>query len=246
MPTVRQIVRSVLAIGAAGILSPVAGEWFVKLAEERGLYEEPSSHLERAMTWLASWTAVPGFGWVAGLVLGFAAGVWVDAFLRRREKWGGALTGHGIYVGRIHIDANRLVSDFLLEIAVIAYNATGGPLRIAGVSGAITYGSGTAIPDAALVQLPAPALRANGPSEIAAGIEFMVIVVQHVPGVLAAEMDRDLAAGNRVMFVLDALDVGISAGEEAKPIRLPLWERVSCDRAGRGTVVLPIALLRAR
>lgn len=37
------------------------------------------------MTWLASWAALPGFGFVAGLVLGLTAGVWLDHLLRRRE-----------------------------------------------------------------------------------------------------------------------------------------------------------------
>lgn len=248
MPSVRSIVRAASTVSAAGIISPVVGEWFVKLAEERGLYEEPSSHVERAMTWLASWTQMPGFGWVAGLLVGFAAGVWVDALLRRRERRAEAsaqsgtpaLANYGIYVGRIHIDANRLMSDYLLEFAVIAHNATGSPLKVAGVSGVIAYGPTTATPDAALVRLPAPALREDGPPEIAPKAEFMVIVSQHVPGALAAEMERDLAAGSRVMFVLEGLDVSLVGHTSAKPMSVPLWSRVSCDRAGKMTVTFPI------
>lgn len=249
MPTIRQIVRSASAVGAAGILAPVAGEWFVKLAEERGLYEEPSSHLERAMSWLASWTAVPGFAWVAGSVLGFAVGLWVDALLRRRDgnRVASAQIGSpasmedGIYVGRILIDANRLNSDLLLEFAIIAFNATGLPLRLGNLRGKIGYAPSTNAPTKDHQWLPPAIIREDNVTEFASGSEFMVIVSQRVPGALAGEMDHDLAAGRRVMFILENLSIAVMAGPETTPVTLPVWNRVSLDRSGHLTVVMPIA-----
>lgn len=86
MPTLRSILRSVSAASAPVILAPVVGEWFVKLAEEKGVYSEPSSRLGHAMTWLASWTNLRGFDFVAGLVVGLTIGLWLDYLLRVRER----------------------------------------------------------------------------------------------------------------------------------------------------------------
>lgn len=86
MPLLRSTARFVLVCATALVLVPVIGEWFVKLADERGFYAKPSSRLERAIMWLASWADLPGFKFVAGLVLGLTIGLWLDRWLRIRER----------------------------------------------------------------------------------------------------------------------------------------------------------------
>ena len=74
------------AIVAAIIVVPVAGGWFSELAKEKGLYEQPSEKADAAMIWLSSFVSRPTYWGLAGLVVGMAIGMWMDALLRRREK----------------------------------------------------------------------------------------------------------------------------------------------------------------
>jgi hypothetical protein len=76
------------AIVAAIIVVPVAGGWFSELAKEKGLYEHPSENMEAVMTWLSSFVSQPTYWGLAGLVVGMAVGMWMDAILKRREKDG--------------------------------------------------------------------------------------------------------------------------------------------------------------
>lgn len=78
------------AILAAIIVVPVAGEWFVEFAKEKGLYEHPSENADAAMSWLSSLATQPAYWGVAGLAVGMAGGMWMDAVLKRREKQDGA------------------------------------------------------------------------------------------------------------------------------------------------------------
>jgi hypothetical protein len=197
MPLLRQIIRAAATIGAPVVFAPVAGEWFVKLAEERGLYEQPSSRLERAMSWLASWTALPGFDLVAGLVLGLTVGVWVDYLLRLRERRRGVATSgsgalvaneRGVYVAQVHVDTGRLTSDFLVEFAFSAFNATGAALRLADLRGHVVYAATTNSAESDWKTLPPPVLRDGSGATFAPLTEFMVIVSQRVPGDLAVDV----------------------------------------------------------
>ncbi|MCB4825525.1 hypothetical protein [Roseicella aerolata] len=256
MQHLRRLLRTILSSGAGAVVLTVGSEWFVKLAEERGLYDEPSSHLERAMNWLASWTTLSSFDFVAGLVLGLTAGAWLDYLLRLRERRATAVKepksgqaapiSRGTYLGRVHIDAGRLASDFLLEFSFIAFNATGAPIRLKGVQGRIAYAKASDTAESNWETLPPPVLREDNLTSFAPYTEFMVIVSQRVPGALIPDMDHALSAGERVMFVLEGLTVSLAGAEEAEPARMPMWERVTCERVGRVTTVLPIALLRAR
>ena len=61
------------------ILLPVVGEFFIRLAEERGFYANPSSKIWLAMDWLTD----SSYFWVTlFLISGFTAGVWSDYFFR--------------------------------------------------------------------------------------------------------------------------------------------------------------------
>lgn len=81
MPTLRTIITT----SAAGIAAPVIGEWFVKLAEEHGIYDAPSSHVARLMSWFISLAAIPGYQFLAGCMVGLAGGLWIERFIRSRK-----------------------------------------------------------------------------------------------------------------------------------------------------------------
>jgi hypothetical protein len=83
---IRRLALAAVSLLAAAILFPVVGQFFVELARERGLYEQPSARLEAVMEAAASLLQCRAFWWVAGLTVGFAAGVWIDALLARIDR----------------------------------------------------------------------------------------------------------------------------------------------------------------
>ncbi len=74
--------RFIASAAAAVILVPVVGQWFIEYAEELGLYEHP---VERTRTVISALVGAAWFNWLGGGVLGIAAGVWLDAMVRRSE-----------------------------------------------------------------------------------------------------------------------------------------------------------------
>lgn len=75
--------RWTASIAAALVFTPIIGQWFIELADELGLYERPA---ERARAMIAALTASAWFHWIGGGILGFFAGVWLDALVRREPK----------------------------------------------------------------------------------------------------------------------------------------------------------------
>lgn len=67
------------------VIVPVASEFFIELAREQGLYEQPTAKAAAVLGVLQAITGHPVFPWIAGGILGFTIGVWLDTFLRRRE-----------------------------------------------------------------------------------------------------------------------------------------------------------------
>jgi len=76
------------AIVGGGVITPVVGEFFIKLAEEYGAYDQPSTKVGAAMGAISAITGRPAFPWIAGILIGFALGIWLDYFLRRSEPNG--------------------------------------------------------------------------------------------------------------------------------------------------------------
>jgi hypothetical protein len=78
--------RAIASIAAAAIAFPVIGEWFIELAREMGWYKHPTAQVATAMNWLSSVADIPGLRAVAVFLVGLVAGVWLDTFMRRRER----------------------------------------------------------------------------------------------------------------------------------------------------------------
>ena len=86
---IRRVARwaMVVAAGLVGtIFVAVVAEFFIELAKEWNLYEKPSEKLSTALSYFSDIFFHPAFPWVAGIILGFAAGVWLDVLLRRLER----------------------------------------------------------------------------------------------------------------------------------------------------------------
>jgi len=83
---IRRAVTTILAVLVTFVLAPVVSEFFIKLAEERGYYDQPSAKVASAMETLAliteSWWFLVALGYVAG----GASFMWIDYFLRRTER----------------------------------------------------------------------------------------------------------------------------------------------------------------
>lgn len=65
---------------------PPAGQFFISLAEERGLYAHPSASVSVMTDWLVPLTASPWFHWIGGGVVGFTIGVRLDALFKRQSQ----------------------------------------------------------------------------------------------------------------------------------------------------------------
>jgi hypothetical protein len=133
------------------------------------------------------------------------------------------------------VELSRLTSDFYLEFVVIAYNGTAGPLKLERIRGQASFA--VALPAGELIKLPAPAVREDTPPEFGPFNEFLVVVSQHVPGVLATMIADELSAGLVVKFDFEDLHVEVRGEEWAEPTRLPLWAGVTCRREGKTLVV---------
>lgn len=66
--------------------APVVGEFFIKLAEERGLYERPSERVGAILSALSSLVASRFYQLILVGLAGVALGVWVDWIYRRFER----------------------------------------------------------------------------------------------------------------------------------------------------------------
>jgi hypothetical protein len=75
------------ALWVAGFpISAVAAEFCVAVATELGWFSNALQKVTDVTGFLSLLVASPWFHWVGGVAMGFAAGVWFDAFLRKKEQ----------------------------------------------------------------------------------------------------------------------------------------------------------------
>lgn len=86
MPSLRTCFRYAVTFSAGAALFPVVGEFFVELAKENGVYEQPTQRVGVMLTLLGAVADFPGFKLGAGFIIGLACGLWVDAIFKRREQ----------------------------------------------------------------------------------------------------------------------------------------------------------------
>jgi hypothetical protein len=79
-------IRAIMAGLCAVIFVPVAGQFFVSLADENGWYQHPGARVAAmiaGITWIMAQTWFP---WTAGGVGGLTIGVWLDAAMRAWDR----------------------------------------------------------------------------------------------------------------------------------------------------------------
>lgn len=82
--TIRKAALYLVGVMATMVIIGPIGEFFIELARERGLYDSPGRTLARVSGIVGEIVASYPFGVVAGLIVGFAGGVWLDAILKRK------------------------------------------------------------------------------------------------------------------------------------------------------------------
>jgi hypothetical protein len=80
------VVRFVATAALGLLVFPIPQEFVVKLAEENGLFDQPSARLGAAMTFISSITDAAWYPWVVGPLGGLVAGLWLDHLMRKRTK----------------------------------------------------------------------------------------------------------------------------------------------------------------
>jgi hypothetical protein len=80
--TPREVVRNV-AVGAAGL---IAGTWLVALLTQLNWFNDPKHQVREVAQYFGWLTSQGWFLVLSGLAVGFALGVWMDAYLVRRNS----------------------------------------------------------------------------------------------------------------------------------------------------------------
>jgi hypothetical protein len=164
-----------------------------------------------------------------------------------RENWKPSLA-QGLYVGCVHVDLQYLASDYYIEFALRGFNGTGREITISDVRGNIVYEViGSDPPHRA--QLPPPVIRDDTHRRVRPYGEFFVIIIQRVPGNIAASIVRALSDQSKVQLSLSSLDVRVHLTEApGDSERLPVWDGVTCEQVTErvfiGRVVSLSAVIR--
>lgn len=234
-----------------------AGQFFINLVEGWGWLQNPDGKVATVIAFFASVAASAWFHWTGGALIGFAAGVWMDFLLRRREQRA-ALDEPGrpntveaksqtlavldlrmICVMQMHVDISRLERDHYIEISAVAFNATGVKLAASGAFGRLYYAKDAGRPKEEWVPLPEPSLRKEGlATEYLSFERFIIAIRQYVSGDLARRIAADLAEGaaevRPVMFVLEELQAMVRTEQQPELLTVPLWHKLTCRLAQGG------------
>lgn len=90
----KSIFQWVATILSAVVLIPVFGEFFIKLAEEYGVYDQPSAKIRAIGLFISSLTDSKFFPWIGGVIIGFTAATWFEKALKYfgERYFGGSAT----------------------------------------------------------------------------------------------------------------------------------------------------------
>jgi hypothetical protein len=90
---VRRVTSQLITWISAGLLSAVlfgpVGQFAVELVRQKGWYDDPSRRLETIAAWFGSFVTQTPFLVVTALSAGLAIGLWLDTYLRYRERQSG-------------------------------------------------------------------------------------------------------------------------------------------------------------
>lgn len=82
MRRARQILRIAVTILLVLLILPIGSEFFIEMARERGVYENPTATITSAVTTLAALTTSWWYALALGFVAGSTAALWLDYWLR--------------------------------------------------------------------------------------------------------------------------------------------------------------------
>ena len=132
----------------------------------------------------------------------------------------------GLYVGYIIASASGLADDRRLDFAIVGYNGSTEPIRIADITGRIRAGVGN-LRD--YVKLGTPLFQ--GVLNAAPSTEFVLQMRQDVTGEQAQEYLNALEQRKHVGLDLRELDIVVaSTVNPEKTVRLPLWDGINLSR----------------
>ena len=173
-----RLLAVVLFVGTAGpVATSVIAQFFVQAAQDKGYYEGAGQRLDAAMTAFSGFVFQTWFLCLASASAGLAAGLWLDAFLKRRSP---LTASPHLYLGRVQVRL-KLVSNGAIGFYFIGLNNAATPLAIKGVRGWIDYCNFSRGPSSSFTRLSDPQLAENHPKEIAPGAEFTIVVFYELP-----------------------------------------------------------------
>ena len=198
------------------------------------------------------------FPWLdaLGLVLmAFGIGLLAQGFWQKRRATPvGSVSAFpaGLYVGTMDVDASCLASEFYLEIAILGFNATGGPISIGGTSGAIAACTVTDEQRSSEIDLPQKVImHERTPTHNIGDLsQFLVVLYQRIQRSDAEHFSELLANGGQLDLYFSRLDIIVHAvADPTKSARLPIWagaclrrvpDRILTDKIAMGSVNLVI------
>lgn len=247
--TVRSVSFGLATIVTTLAVLPVSGEFFVKLAEENGLYERPTERVGSIMSAISDLVGNPVFPWIAGIIIGFAVGVWLDAWMRRFDQGRSKSTSapawrpEGLHVSGMTVNAKRLYTDHYIEIAVHGFNATGGPISIGEASGNVMFREDVNSAPELSKSLPSPRVQYDRyPSKDIPNLTRIdVLIEQRVPNDITEIVRSRLEAQKRVRLDFNSLTIMVASDAEgSSAIRLPIWTSASLYQNADQINVTPV------
>ena len=89
MSSTRSTMRRIAVGAALGLLGIYASAFGTAWLQAKGWLDNPTAKTAAVTGFLGALVASPWFHWISGIVIGFAAGAWLDAYLIRRSavRW---------------------------------------------------------------------------------------------------------------------------------------------------------------
>lgn len=219
----RKFIRWLIAALLTAFAVPLFSEFLIEWAKEKGFYANPTAKVDAAMSWISGLGESWWFALTFGCLLGSAAVLWADYWLRGRKAEPKAVSlKAGLYVGEMKAATSKLATELVIEFSARGFNATGGDIRIVGLQGIIKCSGGNS--NDTDISLPTPSMEARfTQGRIGHLTEFIVAIEQRVTRDVA---DRILAldGDSSVWLNFQSLDIlATTRKRPATPERLPLW-----------------------
>lgn len=219
------------------------------MAEENGLYDKPTERVGSAMSGISVLVSHPVFHWTAGILIGFAVGVWLDTWLRKFYHQNDSLISasewrpEGLHVSWMTVNAKRLYTDYYIEIAVHGFNATGASISIGDATGNMRFRGTIDTPAENGMEMPVPkVLHDRTPTkEVANLTQIFLVVEQRVPRDIVERIRTQMDAGKRVRLDINSVMIRVVQDEtKGKYTCLPMWNSVSLHQSADQISMTPV------